>query len=250
MASVNIECNRSYIEKKTLSMFNIHITDLHYLVVVSKTVGSQTVYQVIENEPTSHEAYLCSLWIDSAYDTVLGSFKWSFLTEPISFEEIDKSELVADYGYKFAYNIITAYDDITEAYNKKTLFNIASIYSGFDRRKLVNFRKVGNTIYTNDRDLKGSATFKIDLSAYDQKPILSKYINGATPPYITLKENGCPSEFIDLIAYRLAILIAPSIAPKDMQIQQLIAQQYQLANESLLRRECNQIKRKSNEEVE
>lgn len=242
--SVAIESNETYIEKKALSMFNIHITDLPYLYVGAFKKGDQTLYMVQKYETSCHEVYLCSLWLESAYDTVLGSFKWSFLTEPISFEE---TKLVADYGYKFAYKIVTPYDN--ETTNKKTLFNINSIYSGFDRRRQVNFKKVGNIIYTNDRDLKGSAIFKINLFVYDTGEVLKKYRNNETA-YITLKEEGCPSEFIDLIAYKLAILIAPSIAPKDLQIQQLIAQQYQLANESLLRRECNQIKRKSNEEVE
>ncbi len=243
-----IDCNKSYIERKALSLFNIHIEDLHYLQLITETTEEETTTKLSYRETSSHEAYLCSLWLESAYDRVLEAFKWSFLTEPISFEEIDRGELTFDYGYMFAYKIITPYDEITEEVDKKTLVNVGSIYAGLDRRCIANFKRVGDIVYTNARDIKGYGIFKTDLTAFDTTEVYKRVEENKD--YITLKDSGCPSEFIDLVAYQLALLIAPSIAPKDLQIQQLIAQQYQMANETLLKKECNQIKRVSNEEVE
>lgn len=253
MASeAKVDTNKSYIERKALSLFNIHIEDLYFLCIGSQVIKGQTYYSVGSYTPKNgeHEVYLCNLWIDSAYDRVCEAFKWHFLTDLVFFEEIDRSELVADYGYRFAYKIKTPYDEETEEVKKRTLINICSIYSGKDRRNIVNFKKIGNIIYCNDKDLHGSATYKINLEAKNDKEILTLSNSQNPVLYYTLKENGCPSEFIDLIAYQLALLIAPSIAPKDTQLLQLIAQQYNLANEALLKKECYEIKRFSNEEVE
>lgn len=243
-----VECNKSYIERKALAMFNIHSEDLHCLNVITTTEEETITTSVKYAETTSHEAYLCALWIESAYDRVLEAFNWSFLTEPIYFEEIDRRELEVDYGYMFAYKIHTPYEDVEEDVNKRTLVGTSLIYSGLDRRCIANHKRVGDIVYTNARDLKGYGIYKINLSVFDTQEVV-KRAEGEND-YITLKDNGCPSEFIDLIAYQLALLIAPSIAPKDMQIQQLIAQQYQMASDTLLKKECNTVKRFSNEEVE
>lgn len=247
-----IETNKSYIYKKALSLFNIRLEKVDGIELDLVTIGMIGVYAIGVVTNDCHEMYLCNLWLDSAYSRVLEAFKWSFLTEPIYFEEIERSELETDYGFKFAYKIKTPYDEETEALKKRQLVEICNIYTANDKRRIVGFKKFNNVIYTNERDLNGSAIYKMDLEAYD-KEWLQKTLSETKPKYykyITLIDNGCPVEFLDLISYQLALLIAPSIAPKDLQIQQLIAQQYQMAYETLLKRECNQIKRFSNEEVE
>ena len=227
--------NKIYLVHKTLTLFNIHLTDSQVGTVktITSQVGGNTITHTEDTglNTATHEVYLCSMWLESAYDRVIHSFKWSFLTEPFSLEIQDKSNLESDLGFRFVYKIKTNYDEETDTLKKKKLVDIVSIYRQ-DKRQMVAFKRQGDYIYTNEVNLHGLGIFKLDLESE------------------TVFRNYYPSEFIDLICYQLALLIAPSIAPKDMQIQQLIAQQYSMAQESLLKNECNQIKRFSNEEVE
>lgn len=227
--------NKIYLVHKTLTLFNIHLTDSQVGTVktVTTQIGGITYTHTEDTglNTATHEVYLCSMWLESAYDRVLHSFKWSFLTEPFSLELQDKSNLDTDLGYRFVYKIKTNYDEETDTLKKKKLIDIVSIYK-HDKRQMVAFKRQGDYIYTNETYLHGLGIFKLDLESE-----------------INFKDYF-PTEFVDLICYQLALLIAPSIAPKDMQIQQLIAQQYSMAQESLLKNECNQLKRFSNEEVE
>ena len=227
--------NKIYLVNKTLSLFNIHLTSKQVgeIATITTNLNGKEISYISDTglNKNTHEVYLCSMWMESAYDRVLHSFKWSFLTEPFSLELTDKTSLNTDFGFKFVYKIKTDYDDETDKTKKKKLIDIVSIYK-HDKNQKVGFRRQGDYIYANETDLKGLGIFKIDL---ESEIDFSEYF---------------PSEFTDLIAYQLALLIAPSISPKDLQIQQLIAQQYSMAQESLLKNECSQIKRWSNEEVE
>lgn len=173
-----------------------------------------------ETENVKHEVALSLMWLDSAYSRSVHSFKWDFLTEPIEIKQIEIKNITSSYGFMYAYEIV----------DEREIADISKIIQNHDYHKQPQFKKNKNIIYTNSRDIEVFAIIKPDIEE--------------------LKESA-PIEFIDLIAYQLAILIAPSLAPKDGNIQQLIASQYNLVNNSLMRIETvGQMKRFSNEEVD
>ena len=166
-------------------------------------------------EKIKHEVSLCNLWLDSAIDRVTHSFKWSFFAEPVETTRLKTDSL---YGFNFAYEI-----------KEDTETSIADIAEVLFNHKRVVYKKYNNIIYTNEPSIEVIAIIK---------------------PKLENLQDKVPSEFIDLIAYQLALLIAPSIAPKDNTIQTLIANQYNMANNSILRTETlGRMKRVSNEEV-
>lgn len=173
-----------------------------------------------ETENIKHEVALSLMWLDSAYSRSVHSFKWEFLTEPIEFERIELENISTSYGFIYAYKIT----------DEREIVDISKIIQNHDYHKQPQFRKNKKIIYTNARDIEIFAIIKPDMEE--------------------LKEIA-PIEFIDLISYQLAILIAPALAPKDTAIQQLIASQYNLVNNTLMREETvGQMKRFSNEEVD
>ena len=190
--------------KKALSMFNIEIEE----------------EDVKATENIKHEVALSLMWLDSAYSRVIHSFSWSFLTEPITVEELNNKEINTLYGYLFAYEIK----------EDKEVADIVTVIKNHDYHKRIQFTRYKNIIYTNDKDIE---------------------VFGIVKPKLEEIEDIVPIEFVDLIAYQLALLIAPSLSPKDSAIQQLIANQYNLVNSSLMRKETiGRMKRFSNEEVD
>ena len=191
----------------------------------------------IDKGTDKHEISLCNLWLDSAFLRATRELKFSFLTEPIKVKEVsfislanemDSTDGTIDqmgsdahshpffYGYQNAFEIE---DDIIE---------ITNIFYHNDRQPVL-YRVHGNIIYTDYPSIDVYGIKKKDITEY----------------------NNTPLEFEDLVAYALAMLIAPSIAPKDMSIQQLIMTQYQWASDRLLKFESqSNIKRTYHEELE
>lgn len=205
------------IVQKSLSMFNIDISNEDWN-------ETSTEYQ-------RREVKLCKIWLGSAFLRVVREFKWSFLTEKINIDRLIPGDIggkayvqsgqssttpCSFFGFKNTFEI------------KDDIFEITEVYNLNDRKEKVNYKVHGSYIYTNESNIEVVGVKKKQIDEYE-----------------------CPIEFWDMVCYALALLIAPSIAPRDAQIQQLIMTQYQWCEDKLLKLETQKnIKRQYHEELD
>lgn len=214
--------NEFEIIKKALSMYNIEVQE-------------EDLITPHDNGTEKHEITLCKMWLESAFQRVLKSFKWSFFTEPISLYSPYKvgggATLQSDVSFpSVAAPSLFGFRNVFEV--EDPLYTVVSVIARKDHRENVVYKFYNGKIYTNARE--------IEVFGIKKKSIAE-----------SLENEFVPIEFWDAVAYMLAELIAPSLAPKDMTIQQLIMSQYQMVLQTLLTTETTSgIKRISNEELE
>lgn len=213
--------NEFEIIRKALSMYNIEMQDDDFVMPH-------------EGGVEKHELTVCKMWLESAFQRVLKSFKWTFFTEPISLDSPSEDGGVVQSNAVFSSGVApSSFFGFRNAFKlAEPLFTVCSVITRKDHREGVIYKLYNGVIYTNAHE--------IEVFGIKKKSIAE-----------SLENEAVPLEFWDAVAYMLAELIAPSLAPKDMAIQQLIMSQYQLVLQTLMTTETTSgIKRISNEELE